>query len=198
MKNKIIATPDELKKIKDDLSLIFTGKEYPEPVFNKNSWNLIVLETWSIFDETTLATFKNFIKAVGDEMFMLCPDDLYSTNKFSIQINKSDLRQTFLLSSNITFKEFDKIQYNQQYHNLDSYIYGISKRWGLYTETNIGIMILGYEPEIEKIVKDYYEENEERITTIDYLLEEMSWAYEKNRESLRKLIKRNYSKAFKW
>ncbi len=202
--NKIISEYSKLEFIQTIAREHFTGLEFPEAVFCKQEWGVYCLESWNIFSDSTFKNFKNFLNEIEEKSIFLIPDSFGQTNIeeyiFSLEVKgfqKSEYRAVLEFNTNFDFKAFNNFQEHYFYHNLDSLLIGSSTKWGLYVNTNINLIILGFNPDIKKIIDKFYKISEERITSLDSVIDYVDiWAKKDKADEVKRMIIKNYHKAF--
>lgn len=202
MKNEIIKSHTAFIEIISVGNSIFNTLDFPEIIFKKKDWNLYFLESWNIFDKYSYNQFISFCEELNEKEFYVCAISImdYNFDDYIKTINNQNKSYYPLLKITVDmpFEKFDELQESYNFTSAtNSFIFSKSRKWGLYVNTNIDLMILGYCKDIKNIAYKRYFNNKERIRTIDVLYNELdSWAKKENLAAYKKKIFENYNNHF--
>lgn len=199
---QVINDIELLKSYQDITKKLFTGLEFPQSVFCNMEWDLYFLESWNIFDKQSFLDFKNFLLSIGEDNIVLAPNNFaeYDLLDYTIALKdniiQSKFRAIIKLSNDLMFEDFDKLQHLYHYRTLDSFIFSQNGNWGIYTNTNIDLMIFASTKSLRNESLKYWYTNQEKITSLEAITDDVyTWGRSGYIDDIIENIKKNYSKA---
>lgn len=200
MKNKfIINTKEPFNKARNLASAIFYKNEFPEVIFKHRAWKMIFLESSNLFDDASYEKFISLVRDLKENEFFLTPYNIsdYNADNYIEMLSSNWIRWNSVVSFdvNLPFSDFDGLQNELSYRTaIDSFLFSHSGKWGIYNNSNIDLMIIGFAPEIEELVEKHYHNVEDRIQSVNTLIDDVhTWAKPKNIENIVEKIRNNYT-----
>lgn len=197
-KKEIITDCELLDIFQKISSKLFSDENFPNQVFNIQSIKSVYFfESWNIFDEVTFQEFKIFLDSIGENRFLLTSNNFieYEIEQFCKELKEEKYSlnniPVFEFSRDTNYEYYEEVQQEYYFFTLDSYIFSRSGKWGIFTNTNIDLMILGVTEELEKEARAYWENSTEKILNLEFILEDILFLGKEE------LIYKNYGKLFK-
>lgn len=169
----IVKSQEVFLQIKSTGQEVFLTSFFPKEMFRGKLWKSLVFESWRIFNSDTYFNFQLFLKSLDCSNFYITPKNIdeisftqYINSLDEKGLHRADYGIVLNINSKTTFKEFDEIQKEFNYNFIDSLLFDPSGRWAFYTNPALDMMVLGYDPSIQKIVDTYYINDSERITSL--------------------------------
>jgi hypothetical protein len=188
---------NELRAIQLHAKNIFLANEFPDPIFKNENWKCMFLESNNIFNNSDYKAFISFIHLLNENKFYVAPDYLISKDldKYYDGLTESASKyvEPLTFTSTTSFDEFNNKQIESRYRSEnDAIIFGLSGNWGIYNDSFIDIMMIGFNPEFSSIVDSIYSSDVNRLSLADLIDEVQFWAKKEKIESVKERIRKNY------
>jgi hypothetical protein len=176
---KVITSLKAIKSIQNNAKKNI-GLINSKPIPMDNGYEVIVLESWSLFDEKTYYTFINFLDLNGDLKYWVLTDNIISTcyNEADISEIKKDPKNSyhwplFLCDTKEPFSGFSSLQKEFLFWSRNLILFSDKQNWIMYNNSSWDLMFIWYDPNLKQIIDLLYADHEDRIQRLNHMLEFM-------------------------